>query len=46
MYNVICRTGSARAAVGVTRAVISSVPAELCGRAVCVKHTHPARIAR
>jgi hypothetical protein len=39
------RTGSGCAAVGVTRAVMSKLAA-LCARAVCAKHTIPARIAR
>jgi len=43
---VIWRTGSGRAAVGDTRAVISRLAAEFCARAACAKHTHPARIAK
>ena len=46
MYNVNWRTGSGRAAVGDTRAVISKVPAEPCARAACAKHTNPVRIAK
>jgi hypothetical protein len=46
MYNVNWRTGSGFAAVGDTRAVISRLAAEPCARAVCAKHTNPARITK